>query len=490
MDKREALIADIMHRLQEKTTHSTTVYRAEPILFTAAQMGSYLPEIYRDMKQIAAREPHLNEAALFVRQARFMEAHEDNCPYTDPFTMYPNTYRRLTDRQLRGYFSWRTKVRRGAFEPMPLPYAFLYIQETLALVGVPDAKAAYDTLLIFLEQYREAYPVIEGYLTTWLDDLRLAYRLDRPFLTTSSRRPCDPALTVLTAAEDYDDEAIYAALCTVSLFRPRPHHESIKPAAAFAAARAWSGLCEHIRRRCKTPLTVKLFGSGTTTYHPLFITAVWQPPEDLPCPDVEIEATPFCRYVCRDGLWSMVTACGNSTSKDITRLLRFIEAALYDDEQAMNNARCPQYLQKLALDGIAQFRKREAARERAVLRLNRNSFTTIRDRAAVTRDRLLTEEERAADPPPTPASEPAPSAPSTSGDEALSPAQNALLRRLLDGGDAVAYAKANRLLLSVEIEAINDRFFDDFGDTVIEWDGDVPTIVADYLEDLKGRICS
>ena len=35
-------------------------------------------------------------------------------------------------------------------------------------------------------------------------------------------------------------------------------------------------------------------------------------------------------------------------------------------------------------------------------------------------------------------------------------------------------------------DRINDALFDYFSDTVIEFDGDVPSVIEDYAEELKG----
>ena len=41
-------------------------------------------------------------------------------------------------------------------------------------------------------------------------------------------------------------------------------------------------------------------------------------------------------------------------------------------------------------------------------------------------------------------------------------------------------------MLTVAIDEINERLFDDFGDTVIIFNGDTPEIIEDYKEELKG----
>ena len=47
-------------------------------------------------------------------------------------------------------------------------------------------------------------------------------------------------------------------------------------------------------------------------------------------------------------------------------------------------------------------------------------------------------------------------------------------------------ARGSGIMLTVAIDEINERLFDDFGDTVIIFDGDTPEIIEDYKEELKG----
>ena len=69
----------------------------------------------------------------------------------------------------------------------------------------------------------------------------------------------------------------------------------------------------------------------------------------------------------------------------------------------------------------------------------------------------------------------------------LTPAQKDFLRVLLAGGDGKAYVHAHPELGSVSLLAddINEALFDQIGDTVIEVDGDTPTLIADYREDVE-----
>jgi hypothetical protein len=37
-------------------------------------------------------------------------------------------------------------------------------------------------------------------------------------------------------------------------------------------------------------------------------------------------------------------------------------------------------------------------------------------------------------------------------------------------------------------DSINEKLYDIFADTVIEFDGDIPAVIEDYEEELKGMI--
>ena len=47
---------------------------------------------------------------------------------------------------------------------------------------------------------------------------------------------------------------------------------------------------------------------------------------------------------------------------------------------------------------------------------------------------------------------------------------------------------AGRTMPSLLADAINEKLFDLFGDTVLAFDGDTPEPVEDYIEELKGIV--
>ena len=126
-----------------------------------------------------------------------MANYEDDYDFSGRVQYYYPTYQSLKDQELRGYFSWRTKLRKGDIRETSLSFAFLYVYELINQIGVADAMDGYRRL----RDFREAYGQISGsllpYLDQWMTDYVIYYDLDvgafrpaphRCFLTRVS--PC------------------------------------------------------------------------------------------------------------------------------------------------------------------------------------------------------------------------------------------------------------------------------------------------------------
>ena len=90
------------------------VYCDEPIQRSAdAPTVEKLPKLIRAMRSIAQVSGRFQpREEIFVKQARLMEHYEDDFIFDGTVTRYYPTYESLSDVELRGYFEWRTQVRR------------------------------------------------------------------------------------------------------------------------------------------------------------------------------------------------------------------------------------------------------------------------------------------------------------------------------------------------------------------------------------------
>ena len=109
------------------------------------------PKLLRAMRSLVKTSTNFwqSRSELFLKQARLMANYEDDYDYRGTVNQYFPTYDSLTDPELRGYFAWRTKVRRGEVERRGMSYASLYAYELLALVGCTSPMEAYERLHIF-----------------------------------------------------------------------------------------------------------------------------------------------------------------------------------------------------------------------------------------------------------------------------------------------------------------------------------------------------
>jgi hypothetical protein len=67
----------------------------------------------------------------------------------------------------------------------------------------------------------------------------------------------------------------------------------------------------------------------------------------------------------------------------------------------------------------------------------------------------------------------------------LSATEARLVRALLDGHPPSSVLGPGDPFVSVVADTINEKLFDVVGDAVIEFDGDEPRLVEDYVDDLR-----
>ena len=149
----------------------------------------------------------------------------------------------------------------------------------------------------------------------------------------------------------------------------------------------------------------------------------------------------------------------------------------------------PKYLQQVLDKTLAAFldeRKKNAVPK---VEFDLSRLAGIRQAAEVTRDKLLvdTEEEPELPVPETTPAEPA--APETpAADTRLNETERAFLHCLLEHQPYADLLRQGGVMLSVLVDHINETLFDDFGDTVILFDGDQPELIEDYVEELRALL--
>lgn len=541
-DELQSLIDAILTEVRRKTAESkvvrTETYRDEPILRTGAQLAASIaknnpPEKYAQMRRLAngPMGSRQYDPALFCKQARFMADHEDDYEYRGEFVQYFPTYQAMNSLQLRGYFSWRTQVRRGNVQRTSLSFAFVYIYELLNLVGEEFPQIAYERLRWFWNAYRRHDARIDSYMRQWLCDFVVYYGLERSLLDDFLDTAAEDTMLVLLDRHSHTPQQVFEALQTMSAYdltRSRLYRQYPQDVQAVVCD-VFDQLSEYYEKHRKNTLCEKLFGRLLSGPCRLFDSAVFE--DTRRYADYEYVINPLHIYRCKNGVWSSTRFYGAARkSKELGAILKTVDSAMrapwgLAPIQPGNDTRLLAGIVEKAIEKVRQRKAAEAAAEaeaaRPKVQLDLSRLSGIRQAAAVTRDKLLVEdelpfaaEEQAAAPSepdssvtenspglPAPATETPPPQPVPTAEAApqisappqllpcgLTAAEYAFVHALLYGQDWASAAKKHNLLPSVAADSVNEKLFDLFGDTVIVFQTDDPALLEDYIDELKGII--
>ena len=155
---------------------------------------------------------------VFRDQGMFMKDYEDSALWYGDLRRYFPTYHDLNIRQLRGYFAWRTEIRKGKFERTCEAFAYIYIYELLNGIGTGSPEDSFEKLEEFCR----------GYIDTGMGDLALKKNLRRWMMEfavihsmpkETALRYTDPVkeerahmISVLRSPEGFSDDEVLRAV--------------------------------------------------------------------------------------------------------------------------------------------------------------------------------------------------------------------------------------------------------------------------------------
>ena len=502
----EMLLGLIDIKPDDNSDDSAEVYRDQPILFRASdlvknqeeqterQHESDCPGQLTEMRRISytPEAQWKSREWLFYKQAKFMEDYEDDYEGDAWFNTYFPTYNDMSLEQQRTYFSWRTKVRLGKYEDTCLSYIFVYAYELINLIGVESPMEGYDRLRSLLEHYKETQPKIKRFFSQWLWDMVIYYGLDSELLADSDRKAADDSIIILRSPNDHSSEDIFAALLAVSsydaarsaYYRSAPEDFREVTAAVFRA------LSEYYRKRGINTVE-RIFGKRKRTLHPMFASAVFC--HYRVSKHTEYEIDDLCRYELVGGMWYCdcypLNKKGNKMTGD---MLKAVDSIIREKTGFSKPLQLPEIMKLLykiidtETDKYIEYKKQQ---EKLRIDIDLTKLGGIRRAADITRDKLIVDEEfdDVTDEQEFPEAEEVHPA-AGNNDPPLDDGEYAFMQALLYGGDINAAAKSAGTMPSILAESINEKFYDVFADTVIDFEGDTPYIIEDYEEDLKGMI--
>ena len=427
-------------RTHQSARFSNEIYADEPILKTGRQMQNFLPDQYRKMREISRWQDDpkggagrwLSEAELFYRQGLLMADFEDDCPYNGTFKSYFPTYNAMSDRQLRGYFTWRAQVRRGTVEETSTSFAFLYLYELICGIGIDDPLEGFNKIKAFWDVYRAFEPGIDRFARVWLQDYAVFHGLDPKLLRDSKTVMFDNALIELRRAardlvpapapsgqtpkrrktseptlplppDEVREERLMAAINALSTYNlsnsrlDRSHHRDLRHVACAVYVR----MARYYDTHRKTDIVASLFGEETAMPYTMFASAVFFAPERHE--DCEYRLDPIHIYRCQNGFWECMRIHGSrQKSSKLGEMMRACDQRLrlaLDPTHPLKEEKVPKYLAKIIDDEIMAWLSWDAAHQPIKIDIDLSQLGHIRSAAAQTREALLIDEEREDDAP-------------------------------------------------------------------------------------------
>ena len=476
-------------------------------------------------------------ARSFYRQACFLRDYSDSYPWSGDFACYYPTYRDMSLKQLRGYFTWRTAARRGIYGPIPASAAYVYLYELLNGVGAEGPVGVLEKLLDFERGFLDAglgNAPMRANLRRWM----LEYAVLRELPPALAQQAADPALlerdrslAALRAPRDRDPEELFAALCALSdkKLDQSPVLAGDPARGRRLFCRAWTLALEGERSQGRERFS-RCFGSPRSRpWFPLASAVVWLPGRPR---DRVYRLNPCRVYRCQAGSWREEAYEKDGFHLELLRgFLHETEARLRTYLKAGRSLKQrPENAWAAPWIEAAIQEERQALREaaRAEIRIDLSGLDRIRREADQTRDSLLVEEDQEA----TGSGQPAtPAAASTArqvvprlegasdigtvtGRLRETPVQSSefraqssvgaaltrrvsspaplpldealwgILRALLRGEDPSPALAAAHLTPALAADAVNEALLEEFGDTVLDCDGDQLNLVEDYREEL------
>ena len=511
--------------LDAAAQEAPAAYRDTPLPFEQAAwkargaslppLREALPERLRQMRRLYeyGRESLEAKAKNFYEQGKFMENYEDELPWQGELSCYFPTYHDLTARQLRAYFSWRTKIRQGIFEPIPASAAYIYIYELLNGIGAASPEESLEKLKAFEAGFLEAGVGGDARMRQNLKRWRLELAVLKDLPPETIRAAADPALirrdealAVLRSPQAQPDEAVADALAELSgkklaaspVLSPPDSPRGKK--GRHLLAEIWRSAAAYTERG--RDLFALCFGTALRRPWIPLGNAVFcrrEAPRER-----EVAVNECRRYLCTDGAWT--AECFEPLYFDRNRLQSFLREA---ERQLRNYLKAGRALSEKAEDAwaaplaaavIEADRRAEEEAARPKIRLDLSGLEQIRQDALQTQESLLTEEERreseaagaetlrereaAPTPPAAPAEEDRAGEEPSPAARLLDPLQEEVLRLVLQGESPAALLQERQLRPSLFADAVNEALYDEIGDVVLYCENDRLSPVEEYREEL------
>lgn len=455
-------------------------------------------------------------ARLFYKQGVFMQDFTDNYEEEEEFSSYFPNYQMMNYKQLRTYFTWRTKVRQGMVDKTSLSYAYLYLYELITNIGVDNPLEGLEQLMRFWQEYRELDASLDNHVPAWIKDYHIFYDLPHTFAEFVEGVGMEAFYPELSEQENRFEQ--YCGVASYDIRKSSFVTEENLP------------LFQESVGQILEKLSVLMADNGASleesVFQPMKSMAIWQPFKDslfFPWnsqPDKTVMISPKEIYVCSGSSWGVSKVI---TTERGRKLLGYI----FKQTEAVLR-RLTGYKHKLKADAsiltheVVQMLENKGTsveklvtavttavyREstKTVVTVDAGNLQKIREEALVTQEKLTVPEEEEWSALPKrvetpqhkypeeqhpaetilPVAEPS-AAESFSGPWAelkhtLTEAERKALNILLTGADFKAFADAQGIMQEVLADGINEKAMDTIGDGLMDEEF---MLYEDYMEEVR-----
>lgn len=457
-------------------------YADEPIAPRQRERAGALPPLLAEARNLEWSDQWQSRADVFLKQGKLLADYEDDFFFNlDPARYFP-TYQSLANDELRGYFTWRAKVRRGDFAPVPLTFIFLYAYEIINMIGFADPLEAYARLGEVRAHYRSLAWNVETHLSRWLNDFVIYYNLDSELLRDSEQVALGRAVNVIERARSESADKVMDAVKVLApkwLGRSRFYAERFEDMDKIIHG-VLVRMANHYDKGCARDLAAQFFGARAPRHVHMFGQAVFCDP--LKRDNYEYAVDEQTVYKCEYGHWTAsrraITEYGFRKLEKLLKTIDSVAREEYAYPHAIQTETTTRWLLKAIREEVREFlaaKAKAAEKAKKRVKFDFSRLDKIRADAAITMDRLIVEEEEEAPEPIKIATPP----PATVEPE-LTKVEKRYLLCLLRGEDT-NWTRAEGFMESVLADAINEKLFERFQDNVL----DAGSPVEDYADELK-----
>lgn len=461
----------------------------------------FIPDKIKQMMKLYRYGDHSfnQKVKNFYKQGKFMENYEDDFSWNGEFHQYFPTYNDMNIRQLRGYFSWRSQVRKGNYQKISTSFAYLYLYELINRIGVSSYEEALSKMREFEIKFIESGigdKRIQGDLRQWMLGIIVLHGIEpkiaKKYLSSEIIGKDELTLALLSP-QNHSDEEIFNALCAhygdrLSTSAVIKKHGSY---GVHLFAQVWRLTFEEYSEIGEN-LFEKCFGHRSTYRWYPFSNAIYM--EYINPRWTSYELNECRKYIFKHASWhensyhkmnfNRAIFCGLIHEAD--RKLR-----LYLKTGHPLTAKSDERWASAHVDKVIEIdRKEKLEKSKPKITISFGSLEKIRQDALTTMDALLSEEEKdiikevkevgitVDDKPKTEIFE-------NKCSIALEETEFQIISSLLNDKSVDDIIAKKLSLPEVLADKINEVFFEEIGDNVVECDLGKITLIEDYRQDVE-----